>query len=159
MSLSRFRKFRAETVFMSPASASTRCGPRNSSGLNEPNSFVTSGGLGTMGFGLPAAIGAKVGRPDKDVWLIDGDGSFSMTLVDLATAATYNIPVKVAILNNTYLGMVRQWQELFFERRYSNVHYPENPDFARIAEGYHVRGFDVKDMDRGSQHARAGGRN
>jgi acetolactate synthase-1/2/3 large subunit len=116
--------------------------------FNEPNSFVTSGGLGTMGFGLPAAIGAKVGRPDKDVWLIDGDGSFSMTLVDLATAATYNIPVKVAILNNTYLGMVRQWQELFFERRYSNVHYPENPDFARIAEGYHVRSFDVKDMDQ-----------
>ncbi len=116
--------------------------------FNEPNSFVTSGGLGTMGFGLPAAIGAKVGRPDKDVWLIDGDGSFGMTLVDLATAATYNIPVKVAILNNASLGMVRQWQELFFEKRYSNVHYPENPDFARIAEGYHVRSFDVKDMDQ-----------
>ncbi len=114
--------------------------------FNEPKAWVTSGGLGTMGFGLPAAIGAKFARPQKDVWLIDGDGSFAMTLVELATAATYNVPVKVAILNNAYLGMVRQWQELFFEKRYSHSHYPENPDFAAIAEGYGVKGINVSDV-------------
>jgi len=115
--------------------------------FNEPKTWVTSGGLGTMGFGLPAAIGAKFARPEKDVWLIDGDGSFAMTLVELATAATYNVPVKVAILNNAYLGMVRQWQELFFEKRYSHSHYPENPDFGMIAEGYGVKGINVTDVN------------
>ena len=115
--------------------------------FNEPKTWVTSGGLGTMGFGLPAAIGAKFARPEKDVWLIDGDGSFAMTLVELATAATYNVPVKVAILNNAYLGMVRQWQELFFEKRYSHSHYPENPDFGTIAEGYGVKGINVTDVN------------
>jgi acetolactate synthase-1/2/3 large subunit len=118
--------------------------------FNEPRCWVSSGGLGTMGFGLPAAIGAKLGRPDKDVWLVDGDGSFAMTLVELATAARYNIPVKVAVLNNAYLGMVRQWQELFFEKRYSHSNNPANPDFAAIAEGYGVRGFTVKDADQTS---------
>ncbi len=113
--------------------------------FNEPKTWVTSGGLGTMGFGLPAAIGARLARPDKDVWLIDGDGSFAMTLVELATAATYNVPVKVAILNNAYLGMVRQWQELFFEKRYSHSYYPVNPDFAAIAQGYGVKGMNVDD--------------
>ena len=116
--------------------------------FNEPRCWVSSGGLGTMGFGLPAAIGAKLGRPDKDVWLVDGDGSFAMTLVELATAARYGIPVKVAVLNNAYLGMVRQWQELFFEKRYSHSNYPANPNFAAIAEGYGVRGFTVKDADQ-----------
>ena len=115
--------------------------------FNEPKTWVTSGGLGTMGFGLPAAIGAKFARPEKDVWLIDGDGSFAMTLVELATAATYNVPVKVAILNNAYLGMVRQWQELFFEKRYSHSHYPENPDFGMIAEGYGVKGINITDVN------------
>ncbi len=101
-----------------------------------------------MGFGLPAAIGAKIARPEKEVWLIDGDGSFAMTLTELATAAQYGIPVKVAILNNGYLGMVRQWQELFFEKRYSHSHYPKNPDFKMIAEGYGVHGIDVESPDQ-----------
>ena len=101
-----------------------------------------------MGFGLPAAIGAKFARPEKEVWVVDGDGSFAMTLVELATAAQYNVPVKVAVMNNGYLGMVRQWQELFFEKRYSYTHYPKSPDFARIAEGYGVRGFDVHENDQ-----------
>ncbi|MBI3025354.1 MAG: biosynthetic-type acetolactate synthase large subunit [Candidatus Tectomicrobia bacterium] len=116
--------------------------------FNEPRAFVSSGGLGTMGFGLPASIGAKFGRPDKEVWLIDGDGSFAMTLVELATAAMYNVPVRAVILNNAFLGMVRQWQELFFGKRYSHSHYPTNPNFAKIAEGYGVKGFSVRDVDQ-----------
>ncbi|MBI3128990.1 MAG: biosynthetic-type acetolactate synthase large subunit [Candidatus Tectomicrobia bacterium] len=116
--------------------------------FNEPRRFVSSGGLGTMGFGLPASIGAKFGRPDKESWLIDGDGSFAMTLVELATAAMYNVPIRAVILNNGFLGMVRQWQELFFGKRYSHSHYPKNPDFARIAEGYGVKGFSVRDVDQ-----------
>ncbi|OGL63602.1 MAG: acetolactate synthase, large subunit, biosynthetic type [Candidatus Tectomicrobia bacterium RIFCSPLOWO2_12_FULL_69_37] len=116
--------------------------------FNEPRAFISSGGLGTMGYGLPASIGAKFGRPDKEVWLIDGDGSFAMTLVELATASMYNVPIRVAILNNAFLGMVRQWQELFFGKRYSHSHYPTNPDFAKIAEGYGVKGFSVRDVDQ-----------
>ncbi|MFQ5894259.1 MAG: biosynthetic-type acetolactate synthase large subunit [Nitrospinota bacterium] len=116
--------------------------------FNEPGSFVTSGGLGTMGYGFPASLGCKVGQPDKEVVVIDGDGSFMMTLVELGTAAQYQIPVKVAIINNGYLGMVRQWQELFFEKRYSGVEYPVVPDFAKIAEGYSVRGYTVSQVDQ-----------
>ncbi len=98
--------------------------------------WVTSGGLGTMGFGLPAAIGAKLGRPDKDVWLITGDGSFQMTLKELMTAAAEGVCVKVAIINNRSLGMVRQWQQLFWQNRYSAVDLGEYPDFVRLAEAY-----------------------
>lgn len=99
-----------------------------------PDSFVTSGGLGTMGFGIPAGMGAKVGRPEKEVWSIAGDGCFQMTLQELITIAQEQIPLKIAILNNNYLGMVRQWQELFFESRYSHV-YLKNPDFVKITQG------------------------
>lgn len=109
-----------------------------------PRQMITSGGLGTMGYGFPAAIGAAVGCPDRHVIDIDGDGSFLMTCNELATAAQYQIPVKVVILNNNYQGMVRQWQELFFERRYMAVDMP-NPSFARVAEAFGCTGIDLKD--------------
>jgi acetolactate synthase-1/2/3 large subunit len=110
---------------------------------DRPNSFISSGGLGTMGFGLPAAMGAKVGRPDSVVWVIDGDGSFQMTIQELATLVQDNIAVKVAIMHNGYLGMVRQWQELFYGRRY--VATPlSTPDFVKIAEAYGIPALRVK---------------
>ncbi len=105
--------------------------------------WVTSGGLGTMGFGLPAAIGAKLGRPDKDVWLITGDGSFQMTLKELMTAAAEGVCVKVIIINNRSLGMVRQWQQLFWQNRYSAVDLGDYPDFVRLAEAYGCAGIRV----------------
>ncbi|MET1048185.1 MAG: acetolactate synthase large subunit [Acidimicrobiales bacterium] len=100
-----------------------------------PYTWVNSGGLGTMGFSVPAAIGAKVGRPEKMVWAVDGDGCFQMTAQELVTAAAERIPVKVAILNNAYLGMVRQWQEMFYDERYSEVYLsPDLPDYVKWAE-------------------------
>ncbi len=108
----------------------------------DQNSFISSGGLGTMGFGLPAAMGAKVGCPDKTVWCIDGDGSFQMTLHEMATLVQDHIAVKIGIFNNGYLGMVRQWQELLFKRNY--VATPLScPDFVKIAEGYCIPGLRV----------------
>ncbi len=103
--------------------------------FNHPYTWVNSGGLGTMGFAVPAAIGAKVGRPDKVVWAVDGDGCFQMTAQELVTASAERIPVKVAILNNAYLGMVRQWQEMFYDERYSEVYLsPDLPDYVKWAE-------------------------
>ena len=103
--------------------------------FRHPYTWVNSGGLGTMGFSVPAAIGAKVGRPDRMVWAVDGDGCFQMTAQELVTAAAERIPVKVAILNNAYLGMVRQWQEMFYEERYSEVYLsPDLPDYVKWAE-------------------------
>ncbi len=100
-----------------------------------PYTWVNSGGAGTMGFAVPAAIGAKVGRPDKTVWAIDGDGCFQMTAQELVTASAERIPIKVAILNNAYLGMVRQWQEMFYAERYSEVYLsPDLPDYVKWAE-------------------------
>jgi len=106
--------------------------------------WVTSGGLGTMGFGLPAAIGAKLGCPDQEVWLVTGDGSFQMTLKELMTAAAEGVCVKVAIINNRSLGMVRQWQQLFWNNRYSAVDLGEYPDFVRLAEAYGCVGMRVR---------------
>jgi len=110
--------------------------------FNEPNNFISSGGLGAMGFGLPASMGAKVGRPDKTVWCIDGDGSLQMTIQELATLVQDNIAVKIAIMNNGYLGMVRQWQDLFYDKRY--VATPlAGPDFVKVAEAYRIPGLRV----------------
>lgn len=106
--------------------------------FRHPRSHISSGGLGAMGFGFPAAVGAAVGRPDRPVWSVTGDGGFQMNLQELATIKQYNIPVKVAIINNFYLGMVRQWQEIFFDRHYSHSDLHENPDFVKIAEAYGV---------------------
>jgi acetolactate synthase-1/2/3 large subunit len=106
---------------------------------------VNSGGLGTMGFAVPAAIGAKVGCPDKMVWAVDGDGCFQMTAQELVTASTERIPIKVAILNNAYLGMVRQWQEMFYEERYSEVYLsPDLPDYKMWAESMGCVGIRVE---------------
>lgn len=111
--------------------------------FDKPNSLITSGGLGTMGFELPAAMGAKVGRPDETVWSIAGDGGFQMTIQELATIAKENIAVKIAIMNNGFLGMVRQWQDLFYGKRY--VATPLNcPDFVKIAEAYCIPGLTVR---------------
>jgi acetolactate synthase-1/2/3 large subunit len=102
---------------------------------DEPRSLITSGGLGTMGFALPAAIGAKIARPDAEVWVVAGDGGFQMTMAELATIAQENVDVKIAIINNGYLGMVRQWQEFFYERRYAATPLL-SPDFVKIAQAY-----------------------
>ena len=113
--------------------------------FHHPYTWVNSGGLGTMGFSVPAAIGAKVGRPDRMVWAVDGDGCFQMTAQELVTAATERIPVKIAILNNAYLGMVRQWQELFYEERYSEVYLsPDLPDYKLWAEAMGCVGMHVE---------------
>ena len=112
-------------------------------GYKEPNSLITSGGSGAMGFEVPAALGAKVGRPDKTVWSIAGDGGFQMTLCDLATAVENNIDVKYAILNNGSLGMVRQWQDFFYDKDFFSTIYSKNPDFVKLAEAYGIRGIRV----------------
>jgi acetolactate synthase-1/2/3 large subunit len=111
---------------------------------NRPNTFISSGGLGTMGFELPAAIGAKVGCPNEVVWAVAGDGGFQMTIQELATAVQDKIAVKVAIINNGYLGMVRQWQDLFYKKNY--VATPlSSPDFVKVAEAYGIPGIRVTD--------------
>jgi len=112
--------------------------------VKHPRHFISSGGLGTMGFGFPAGIGAKLARPDKEVFVVSGDGSFQMNIQELATAADHNVGVKVIIINNLYLGMVRQWQEFFYGRRYADS-YLGTPDFVTIAKGYGVKGMLVTD--------------
>jgi acetolactate synthase-1/2/3 large subunit len=116
--------------------------------FNEPYTWVNSGGLGTMGFSIPAAIGAKVGRPDRTVWAIDGDGCFQMTAQELVTASVERIPIKVGLLNNSYLGMVRQWQEMFYDERYSEVYLsPDSPDYVMWAEAMGCVGIRVEEPE------------
>jgi len=115
-----------------------------------PRTLLTSGGLGTMGFGFPAALGAQAAFPDKLVIDIAGDGSIQMNIQELATAVCYNLPVKIVILNNGYLGMVRQWQELFYEKNYCSTCLDVAPDFVKLAEAYGAAGFrvtDAKDLE------------
>lgn len=111
--------------------------------IDQPDTFLSSGGSGTMGYGYPAAIGAQVGKPDDLVLAIVGDGGFQMTMMELATAAINKLPVKVLVIDNKYLGMVRQWQEFFLEKRYSGVDMEGNPDFVKLAEAYGVKGFHI----------------
>ena len=111
--------------------------------FSRPRTFLSSGGLGTMGYGFPASIGAQMARPDELVFDIAGDGSFQMSLQELATAVQYKLPVKVAILNNAFLGMVRQWQDLFWDNRYSATYLGMIPDFSKVAEAYGAKGIKV----------------
>jgi len=113
---------------------------------SRPMTHITSGGMGTMGFGLPAAIGAKLARPDDELWLIVGDGGFQMTLAELATACQENVEIKIALINNGYLGMVRQWQELFYERRYHATPM-QSPDFCRLASSYGIPALRVENRE------------
>ena len=119
--------------------------------LDQPHPFITSGGLGTMGFGLPAAIGAQVARPDKEVWAVVGDGGFQMTVHELGTVIQEQLPLRIALFNNNYLGMVRQWQEFFYDRRYESTCLL-NPDFVRLVEAYGIRSWRVTEPG-GTQQA------
>lgn len=113
-----------------------------------PRRFLSSGGLGTMGYGFPASIGAQMAQPDKTVFTVAGDGGFQMTVQELATAVEQKLPIKIAIMNNGYLGMVRQWQELFWNKRYSGVNIHVQPDFVKLAEAYGAAGFRVEQKDQ-----------
>ncbi|NOX60322.1 MAG: acetolactate synthase large subunit, partial [Planctomycetes bacterium] len=114
---------------------------------SDPKKFITSGGAGTMGYGLPSAMGAQTACPDQRVVAICGDGGFQMTMAELATIARCKTPVKILIMDNKYLGMVRQWQEMFFDNRYSAVDLSDNPDFAALARVYGLEAFTLERVE------------
>ncbi len=111
--------------------------------MKQPRSLITSGGLGTMGFALPAAIGAKIACPDKEVWVIAGDGGFQMTAAELSTIVQEKLKINIAVINNGYLGMVRQWQEFFYERNYESTPLV-SPDFVKLADAHGIAGQAVR---------------
>jgi acetolactate synthase-1/2/3 large subunit len=113
----------------------------------EPNLLISSGGLGAMGYEVPAALGAQLGRPDKTVWSIAGDGGFQMTMMELATMVENRVPVKIAIMNNRSLGMVVQWQRLFYQNSFVATKYTGNPDFVKLAEAYGIPARRVMEKD------------
>ena len=115
--------------------------------FDEPKDHITSGGLGTMGFGLPAGLGAKLGAPDRTVITVSGDGSIMMNIQELATLNRYDIPLKIVLLDNSVLGMVRQWQHVFFEKNYSEINLDDNPDFAVLARAFQIDAFSVNTAD------------
>jgi acetolactate synthase-1/2/3 large subunit len=115
---------------------------------DRPRTFITSGGLGTMGYGVPAAVGAKAARPDATVVCVDGDGCFQMTSQEIATSVLEGLPIVTVIINNGWLGMVRQWQEMFYAERFAETHLTHQvPDYAQLAEAYGAAGFTVSDED------------
>jgi len=118
--------------------------------IDRPRTFLSSGGLGTMGYGLPAAIGAQVARPDEEVWAIVGDGGLQMTVQELAVVVQEGLPLRIAVSNNCYLGMVRQWQEMFYDKRYESTQLV-NPDFVKLAEAYGIRGWRATNCDEARQ--------
>ena len=116
--------------------------------FNAPENHLTSGGLGTMGYGLPAAIGAQIARPDANVINVTGDGSVMMNIQELATIKRYDLPVKIVVMDNQCLGMVRQWQELFLDRRYSETDLSDNPDFVQVANAFGIPAIRVHRADQ-----------
>jgi acetolactate synthase-1/2/3 large subunit len=116
--------------------------------FNRPENFITSSGLGTMGFGLPAAVGAQVARPDDTVICVSGDGSFMMNVQELGTIKRKQLPVKIVLMDNQRLGMVRQWQQLFFSERYSETNLSDNPDFLTLASAFDIPGQRITRKDQ-----------
>jgi len=119
--------------------------------VREPQTFLTSGGLGTMGYGFPAAIGARLAAPDKKVICITGDGSFQMNIQELATVVHNDLDMIIAVINNRYLGMVRQWQDIFYEKRYSYTSMQGSPDFVRVAEAYGAKAFRARNNEEATE--------